>query len=160
MNPLCPNCPEGSSHVVRNGSYFRRCDSRKITTFCCRSCNKYFSRATFSENYRQKKRRINFKLFEFLAMGGTQRDAAYFFRVNRKTIARRLITFGEQAREKNAKLVDQYQREFGAISDLQFDDLITIEHTKCKPVSLTVAVEASTRIIVDCTAAQIPASGH
>jgi len=92
-------------------------------------------------------------------MGFTQRDAAEFFNVNRKTIARRLEFFGEQARLINRDLIDRYQKQHGPITQLQFDDLITIEHTKCKPVSLTVAVEADTRIIVDITAAQIPASG-
>ena len=160
MNPRCPNCPAGSAYVVANGSYFRRGDSRRIRTFRCKSCNKYFSNATFSPNYRQKKRRINAPLFKLLAMGLTQRDAADFFNVNRKTIARRLVFFGEQARMLNEKLLEQYQRQFGPIEELQFDDLITIEHTKCKPVSLTVAVESHSRIIINSTAAQIPASGH
>jgi len=93
-------------------------------------------------------------------MGMTQRDAAYFFRVSRKTIASRLVLFGEQARATNSDLIERYQREFGAITNVQFDDLITIEHTKCKPVSVTIVVEKETRIMVDYTAAQIPASGH
>ena len=160
MNPQCPNCPDGSDHVVANGSYFRRGDSRRIRTFRCKSCNKYFSNATYSPNYRQKKRRINTPLFKLLAMGFTQRDAAYFLGVNRKTIARRLVFFGQQSRTLNEKLIEKYQHQFGPIEEIQFDDLITIEHTKCKPVSLTVAVQSDSRIIINSTAAQIPASGH
>ena len=160
MNPQCPNCPDRGDQVVANGSYFRRGDSRRIRTFKCKSCGKYFSSATFSPNYRQKKRRINMQLFKLLAMGLTQRDAAEFFEVNRKTIARRLVFFGEQSRTLNEKLLEQYQQQFGPIEELQFDDLITSEHTKCKPVSLTVAVQSRSRIIINSTAAQIPASGH
>jgi len=160
MNPQCPNCRADGTHVVANGSYFRRGDSRRIRTFKCKSCNKYFSNATFSPNYRQKKRRINAPLFDLLARGLTQQDAAEFLKINRKTVARRLVFFGKQARDQNQRLVDQYQREFEPITEVQFDDLITIEHTKCKPVSLTVAVESESRIIINSTAAQIPASGH
>ena len=42
---------------------------------------------------------------------------------------------------------------------LQFDDLLTVEHTKCKPLSISLAVEAPTRRILGFEVSRIPASG-
>ena len=46
------------------------------------------------------------------------------------------------------------------VDHIQFDDLITTEKTKLKPVSVSVAVDASTRVILGARASQIPAFGH
>jgi hypothetical protein len=43
---------------------------------------------------------------------------------------------------------------------LQFDDLITTEHTKLKPLSITLAVDAKRRIILGTKVSRIPAFGH
>ena len=160
MYLACPNCPAGSHSVVRNGHYFRTSDSRKIQCFKCKSCRQYFSTATFSDCYRQKKRRINEPLRDLLCKRMALRDAARHFKVSRTTIARRLLFLAEQARRRNRQFLEQYQQLNGPIDKLQFDDLITAEHTKCKPVSVTVVVQEKTRIIVDFCAAQIPAFGH
>ena len=42
---------------------------------------------------------------------------------------------------------------------MQFDDLITLEHTKCKPLAISLAVEASTRRLLGFEVSSIPASG-
>jgi transposase-like protein len=160
MNLPCPNCPAGSASVVRNGHYFRRDDSRKIQCFKCKACGRYFSRATFSECYRQKKRRINEPLRDLLCKRLSLRDAARHFKVSRTTIDRRLLFLADQARRRNAEFLELYLRLNGPINKLQFDDLITAEHTKCKPVSATVVVQEKTRIIIDYSVAQIPAFGH
>jgi len=160
MYLACPNCPAGTTSVVRNGHFFRSSDSRKIQCFKCKACARYFSSATFSECYRQKKRRINEPLRDLLCKRMALRDAARFFKVSRTTIARRLVFLGEQARKKNQQFLEYYQHHNGAIDQLQFDDLITVEHTKCKPVTVTVVVQEKTRIVLDYSVAQIPASGH
>lgn len=160
MCPECPNCRAGSDCVVRNGSFFRQSDSRKIQTFRCKSCRHYFSSATFSACYRQKKRRINEPLRDLLCKRMSLRDAARHFGVSRTTIARRLPFLAMQSRHRNAELLSQYQAEFGGIEQVQFDDLITAAHTKCKPVSVTVVVQEKTRLILGHCVAQIPAFGH
>ena len=45
------------------------------------------------------------------------------------------------------------------VSEIQFDDLETIEHTKLKPLSVTMAVERSSREILGFKVAQMPAKG-
>jgi len=160
MCPDCPNCRASGGFVVRNGHFFRSSDSRKIQNYRCKSCLKYFSSATFSECYRQKKRRINEPLRDLLAKRVSLRDAAEHFKVSRTTIARRLIFLGESCRKRNAAFLKQYVGATGPIECLQFDDLITAEHTKCKPITNTLVVQEGTRIIVDYCLAQIPAFGH
>ena len=46
------------------------------------------------------------------------------------------------------------------VCHLQIDDLITIEHTKLKPVSISVAVDANTRMILGAEVSKIAAFGH
>lgn len=159
MNLPCPNCPEGSTSVVRNGHFFRTSDSRKIQCFKCKACGRYFSSATFSDCYRQKKRRINEPLRDLFCKRMALRDAARHLKVSRTTIARRLVFLATQARKRNERFLAVYQLQTGAIDALQLDDLITAEHTKCKPISVSVVVQEKTRIIVDYSVAQIPAFG-
>ena len=159
MCPECPNCRAHSALVVRNGHFFRRSDSRKIQSYRCKACSKYFSNATFSDCYRQKKRRINEPLRDLFCKRISLRDAARHFQVSRTTIARRLEFLAAQSRKRNAVLLQRIQTEFGAFDRVQFDDLLTAEHTKCKPISTTVVVQEDTRIILGYCVAQIPAFG-
>jgi hypothetical protein len=46
------------------------------------------------------------------------------------------------------------------LSFIQFDDLETSEHTKCKPLSVTLAVEPENRKILGFQVSQMPAKGH
>jgi hypothetical protein len=46
------------------------------------------------------------------------------------------------------------------LSQIQFDDLETSEHTKCKPVSVTLAVDPKTRKILKFQVSAMPAKGH
>jgi hypothetical protein len=41
-----------------------------------------------------------------------------------------------------------------------FDEMETFEHTKCKPISIAIAVAASTREVISIDAAAMPASGN
>lgn len=159
MTRSCPGCRAGAERIVRNGFYRRSSDSRRVQRFRCKDCALEFSAATFSLAYRQKKRRINPALRLLLVSLGSQRRAAILLKVNRKTVARRLPMLAAQAR---LSLQASIRRRFGThpCTDLQFDDLITIEHTKCKPVALGVVVEAGTRFILGLDAASAPATGR
>ena len=46
------------------------------------------------------------------------------------------------------------------VSHLQIDDLITIEHTKLKPVIISFAMDSKTWIILGAEVSQIAAFGH
>jgi transposase-like protein len=158
MTRFCPGCRAGEQHIVRNGFFRRHSDSRRVQRFRCKDCRLEFSAATFSPCYRQKKRRINSQAAALLASTGSQRRTALLLNVNRKTIARRLPVLAQIARRRLKRdLLTRYRN--GGCTAVQLDDLITLEHTKCKPVSVTVVVDARTRRILGLDAAAIPASG-
>ena len=144
--------------IVRNGSYWRKSDSRWIERFHCRICRTYFSRSTFSSRYYQKVRRLNEPLRKLMVSGVSQRRAAKILGVDRKTVVRRFRFLAEQARISHDKWLIHYKKR--PVSSLQFDDLESSVHTKCKPVSVALAVEPKQRKILSFQVSPMPAKGH
>jgi hypothetical protein len=119
-------------------------------------CRKTFSEATLSRCYQQKKRDLNAGIFKLLVSGVSQRRAARILGINRKTVVRKFLFLGHFAHEQ--LLIEN--KKLPKVSIMEFDDLETFEHTKCKPLSLTVAVEYKTRRILGFRVARMPAKGH
>lgn len=160
MKPQCPGCRAGSASIVRNGRYFRRDDSRYIQRFKCLACAKHFSSATFSDTYRQKKRRINQPLYHEFCCSTSMRRIAQKYRLSRSTVARRLTFLAQRARQQHTHFLAQYTEAHGPIEAVQFDDLHSFEHSKCKPNQVHVMVATASRCIIGVGVSQIPASGH
>ena len=148
--------PSDRPKVIRFGSFYRRSDSRFIQRFKCTECSRTFSHATFSAAYRQKKRQFNHTLRGILCGGFSQNRAAKVLGLNRKTIARKVIYLGELG----ALEIEGLNKMLPRAAVLEFDDLETIEHTKCKPLAVSVGVEYKTRRIVDLAVARMPAKGR
>lgn len=155
MKRNCPNPKCKSSLVKKDGSYFRKSDSRRIQRFKCHTCKKKFSSATFSLEYRQKKRRVNHMVFKLLCSGVSQRRCADILGINPKTVARKLKYLGKKSRLKHDRFMKNYK-----INELQFDDLITSHHSKLKPLTVPVFIDSRTRLILSAEVGQIPAFGH
>ncbi len=122
----------------------------------CTGCFTTSSRARFTLKYRLKKRRKISFVAELLCSGVSQRRAARIAGINRKTVARYLQIESldaefrmrkENLRAPEAKVVE-------------FDDLETFEHTKCKPVSVTLAVEEGSRRILGLAVSRMAANGR
>ncbi len=156
----CPGCAAPRSALKRDGFYHRADDSKSIQRFACKNCGKKCSAATFKPTYRQKKRRINSTVRFCFASNMCPRDIAELVGVNVKTIAARLIWQAQLSREKNKHYLKAYLREHGPIKQVQFDDLITFEHTKCKPLTVPLAVIDGKRVPLGFGVASIPAFGH
>ncbi len=87
----------------------------------------------------------------------SQRRLALHFGVSRRTVVRKLRFQAEQARQKQAAwLKSQEAKPFTLI---QFDELETSEHTKLKPLSVALAVEAKSRKILGFQVSSMPAKG-
>jgi len=158
MNRTCPNfsCASPES-VIRHGKFRRKEDSKTIQRFKCKSCGIRFSAATFSANYRQKRRRINLPLLKLLSSGISLRRSALLLGVNRKTIERKLPMLAEKCRRLNHKHLQSLK---GRIFNIQIDDLITKENSKLKPLSVSLAVDEDRRVILGVEVSEIPAFGH
>lgn len=157
MNKFCPN-PNCAFpfHLIRDGHFRRKEDSKIVQRFRCKTCGKRFSNATFSETYYQKKRRINFLFLKLYASGLSINRSARILSVNPKTISRRVSFLGK----KCARLNERARQKRRNIHNVVMDDLITKENSKLKPLSITIAVDEDRRHILGMEVSQIPAFGH
>ncbi len=153
MNPSCPRCGAGCS--VKYGRYRRADDAQSIQRYRCNQCTKCFSSATFTATYRQKKRRLNRLIEMDIASSTAQRRIAKNHRCDRKTVARKIKFLANEARLRTAKRLNKAE----PFDLLQWDELITFEHSRLKPLSVAVMVCKRSREIVAYGVAQIPASG-
>lgn len=158
MNLRCPNLNCWSFHIIKDGYYFRKNDSRLVRRYKCKTCFKKFSKSTFELECHQKKRRVNSILFKLLASGMSMRRCGLILGIHQTTVKRKFICLAKKANIMQEQILKTYKKN--PVIHLQFDDLITIEHTKLKPLSVSVAVEAKSRIILGAEVSKIPAFGH
>lgn len=157
MKRQCPESVCGSRIIARRGTYFRRSDGQRIQRYYCATCKRAFSSGTTLACYRQKKRKLNHRLLLLAVSGVSQRRAAKILNVNRKTVVRKFRFLAEQSRLKQTQWLQSLERH--SISKVQFDDLETSEHTKCKPLSVSIAVEPKDRKILGFQVSVMPAKG-
>jgi transposase-like protein len=156
MKRFCPNCFSGDSRFRKHGRFVRKSDGRSFFRFKCMDCHLSFSDATFHSCYRQKKRRLNPRVFELLCSGVSQRRIARLLKLSRTTVERKFLFLANISMRKNFENL----KKSNSVTQLQFDDLETIEHTKCKPLSVAMAVENPSRKILGFSVSQMPAKGH
>ncbi|MGZ3693062.1 MAG: hypothetical protein ACXVBE_05655 [Bdellovibrionota bacterium] len=111
--------------------------------------------ATYQICFRQKKRQLNDSLRILLCSHVTQRRAAEILHLTRTTVARKAVFLSLKS-EFN---VMKRNFESKKARVIEFDDLETFEHTKCKPLSVTLAVESRTRRILGLEVSVMPAKG-
>jgi len=150
------NASGQANKVVRFGRFLRKSDHSQIQRYRCTGCKKSFSEASTDLFYKQCKRGVNSKIAGLLASGVSQRRASLLLGINRKTLIKKFILLGFLAQffllESN---LEEPKSEI-----IEFDDLETIEHTKLKPLSVTLAVEYQSRRILGFKVSQMPAKGH
>ena len=156
MKIKCPKCATTAPNISKNGYFFRSSDSKKIQRYRCRLCKKEFSRATFSDCYLQKKRRLNFLIAKDLCSSTSMRRIALNYRISRTTVKRKLEFLSTQAKLKQRKWLKD--REVKS-NEIYFDDLESFESTKYKPLTVSVAVEGKSRKILGFRVSPIGAKG-
>ena len=154
MKIKCPKCKEERPNISKNGFFFRKSDSKKIQKFICKTCNKQFSHATFSDCYFQKKRRLNHHIHFDLCSSTSLRRIALKYKISRTTVKRKVEFLAKRAKIKHETWLKDKKFEV-----IEFDDLETYEHTKCKPISISVALESKTRKLIGFRVSSIGAKG-
>lgn len=164
MRPKCPKfqclCNEKrpkTGHFESHGRFYRKSDSRIVYRWRCTSCKKTFSQATGHPCFGQNKRRVNWPLYRLLCSGVSLRRAAKLLRVHRTTVVRKFRFLADQARLNQSKFLKRFEGDV-RLTEIQFDDMETFEHTKFKPLSIAIAV-SSRRYILGAEVAQMPAKG-
>lgn len=155
MNLSCPQCQ--SSRFFKSGLYFRKNDSQFIQRYQCSLCRKRFSQSTSTLEYGQKKRRVNQPLRQLLCSGVSMRRCALILKIHQTTVKRKLVYLAQKARLSQGKFLSSYRD--CPCEWIQMDDLITIEHTKLKPLAVSLVVDAQRRAILALGVSQIPAFG-
>ncbi len=157
MKRRCPQCDTGKNSsefhpkLVRIGRFYRKSDSTSVQRFRCKKCLKGFSQATHHPCYRQNKRQKNEQIKRLLVSGVSQRQVARLLNISRKTVVRKFIFLGMRAIETLRKT----NRRQPTCSVIEFDDMETFEHTKCKPLAISLAVEYKTRRILGFTVSEM-----
>ena len=153
---LQPALPPPCLHAtrVKKGFFRRKCDSKKVQKFQCKECNAHFSQQTFKETRWHKKVREVPLLRKLLCSGVSQRRAALLLGITRKTVARKIDLLFARASVAQHSLICA-QKSF---AELEFDEVITYEHTKAKPLSIPLAVTKD-RLIVGLGVASMPSNG-
>ena len=141
---------------MKHGRFKRSSDSQTIQRYRCNSCKTTFSQASFDPAYYQKKRHLNYKCAFLLSSMISMNRLSLVLNIHPITVARKLEYMAGQARKKCHDALSS----FSTISDIQFDELQTIEHTKCKPLSVIMAVSKKERKIIAFQVSKMPATGY
>ena len=120
----CVICKKNDK-VSRHGKFRRSSDCKTIQRFHCKRCHKTYSTATTDPAFSQKKRRINDMVFKLLTSGVSMRGIARTLNVHPETVKYRLVFLAEKYRKETKKTLDK----LGSVEEVQFDELITFEHT-------------------------------
>ena len=155
MKQVCPRCGSLNQDHVRNGYFKRQKDGQFVQRFRCRRCRKEFSTATFQARYRQRLRHLNGRIEKELISGSSIRRTAKILSITPKTVVHRINYLAQQARRRQQRRLSQIRN----INEVQFDDMESFEHTKLKPLSITLAVVKKRRIILGAEVSSMPAKG-
>lgn len=155
MKHTCPNPECASARIKKAGTYYRTSDHQTVQRFRCCACSRNFSEATGTPEFGQNKRQLNQPIMCMLASSSSQNRLALNLGTNRKTIARKLAFLGAECARKNRL----HNEAHAPAKYVQFDEMETFEHTKCKPLSIALAVEDKVRRIIGVQVSLMPCKG-
>ena len=160
--PRCPNvrCPmhaEPRAGFYRHKGYYQpKCRPHPVPRFKCRACNRGFSRQTFRMDYYDHKPHLNTLLMRLLCNGSGLRKAARFIAMTKNNTEAKFRKIGRHCRRLNVHL----RQPLGERVRLQFDEFETYEGRRStRPVTLPMAIERDSRLLLYARAAPIRPSG-
>lgn len=118
----------------------------------CLNCLKSFSTRTLATTYRQKRPDLNQRVFESLTSGVSLRRTANNLKCDYRTVYRKFLWLSERAK------LNHFQRKISP-TEIQFDEMESIEHTKLKPLTIALAVSEDYQIL-GVKVGTLPAKGH
>ncbi|WP_415064013.1 transposase [Bdellovibrio sp.] len=145
----CPHC--GSNHFVKRGYFYKQHTKTYIPRYNCKSCNKTFSTRTLSPTFRQKRTDLNPQVFQYLTSGASIRATAKALGCTYKTAYLKFLWLSKRAQ-------DIHQKQRFSFKELYFDEMLSIEHTKLKPLTVALAVSDNYEIL-GVQVGKIPAQG-
>ncbi|EQC50532.1 hypothetical protein [Bacteriovorax sp. DB6_IX] len=101
---------------------------------------------------------MNHRIYRMLCDRSSMRSISRELNINYKTVARKVQYLAEKSRRRQRKFLKKLEKS--QVQNMQFDDLITLEHTKMKPLSVSLAVDKKRRLVLGAEVSRIPAFGH
>ena len=181
MKPSCSNKLCESQIMVRFGSFKRRGCPEKIQRYRCPRCKTTRSSTTGSPACWEKKPQMNGLLLGLLASKVSMRRCAMLLGVNRKTIHRKLIRFSRVAEGclnitlqstritslkdedpeapslRHSAVPPSHRQKF---KQIVFDEVISKESSKLKPLAIPLLVAHPSRLIIDFDVASMEAQAR
>ena len=148
---MCKWC--GSGEFINYG--YRLVRGQRLRRHRCKRCQRTFSGPSRGPHFSDRKPQVNRQLFYLLCAGVSQRRCALLLRINRETVARKIRKYAPYFRSWH----ESWLKTQTFSKPLLFDEMETFEHTKCKPLSIPIAVEEKSRFILGLHVASIPAKG-
>ena len=141
---------------LKKGFYVTKWNSQRVRRYGCRRCGCTFSSHTQRPHYRQHRPDLNDVVFQLYASGMTQRRMALVLGVNRKTVIRKFLFLAALTRQFHKAYV---QKGLLSTHHAQFDEMESFEHTRLKPVTIAVVVNAKSGEIIDAKVASLSYKG-
>lgn len=150
----CPttNC---HSHVIKKGKLYLKADRTYVQRYQCIICKKNFI------NRNKIERKPNEKLYstrkdvaELYCRGMSLRDISKTLKVSRTTVMSKLDLVSNEIENKlrdyaNFNFNSHHEDNYKRTPIIVFDEMETYEHTKLKPLSITIAYDVINKKIVD-----------
>jgi transposase-like protein len=165
--PFCPygDCPTQSQEPAftwrHRGRYYRKCDGRWVKRFSCNVCERRFSTQTFKTDFRWRKPKLHFRVFDLFISKVTIRQIARIQKVRRPTIERRLIRIGEVCKLFHSRCLAQTRTRGGLFGEFVMDELETYEtDRRLSPVTMPVLIQRHSFFVVHGETGTLPARGN
>jgi hypothetical protein len=142
---------------VKKGYYLTQWNHQKVPRYQCRACKKKFSSHTFYRTYKQKKPYLNEPIFQLYCSATTQRRIAKLLKINFKTVVRKFLFLAKNAESEHLERLSK--RSFD-VSSVQFDEMLSFEHTRLKPLSIALAVQKKGHKVIDIQVAECHYQGR
>ena len=159
QRPSCPTTTCLAPRSVIKQGFFRLHSGARRQRFLCRACRKFFSQTTATPAHRLRKIHLTQPLMRLRCRNLSIRDTARELRVSQGFVLRRVSRLGELSRIHNARLRRKYVSKSGLLTEVQIDEMETYEHTRLKPLSISLSVTPE-RFIIRAEVATIPAKGR
>ena len=156
-NPECGGLSEGGKAAyIKKGYYKPKHSKHKIPRYQCKVCLKSFSARTGHPLEGSRRPDLDEKVFELFCEGVTQRGIARLLGCNRGTVCGKIRNLSKRVPSLQRKLLSLSRSD---VKIFQYDELETYHKTKLKPVSISIAIEPKTRVLVGLFAEQMPCKG-
>ena len=148
----CPNIgcksaiASGIKFYIKKGYYKTQHNGERVPRYQCKECETTFSSRANLPSFRDKKPALNQQIFKLYASGLTQRRMAILLNTTRATVARKVLKIALSAELHHLK---QLSRGKLKTDYIQFDEMMSFEHSNYKQIGIAVSVRVKTGEILD-----------